>query len=427
MTQIRSSSEARVLAMVLAGGEGKRLAPLTHDRAKPAVPFGGHYRLIDFVLSNLVNGGYAQIVVLTQYKSHSLDVHLSRTWRLSSLLGNYVVGIPAQMRRGPHWYSGSADAIFQNLNILDDERPTHVLVFGADHIYRMDPRPMLEQHLSTGAGLTVAGIRVPRAEASAFGVIDVAGDKKHPTKIRGFLEKPPEPPGLPDDPEATLASMGNYLFDAGLLRELVTEDAARTSSRHDMGGDIVPAVVAQGDAHVYDFSTNIVLGETARDHAYWRDVGTLDSYFDAHMDLVAPEPVFNLYNFAWPIHTSGRLHPPSKVTEFNGTPASISNSMVCSGAIVSGAEVNEAVLSPGSRVEGGACVDRAVLLDGVHVGAGATLRNAIVDKNVHIPDGFQIGVDRAADIERFGARDNCRVTDSGIVVIGKNEDLDDLR
>jgi glucose-1-phosphate adenylyltransferase len=420
------TNQAHVLSMVLAGGEGKRLAPLTTDRAKPAVPFGGNYRLIDFVLSNLVNGGYRKIVVLTQYKSHSLDVHLARTWRLSSMLGNYVVGIPAQMRRGPHWYSGSADAIFQNLNLIDDERPTHVMVFGADHIYRMDPRPMLKQHIQTGAGLTVAGIRVPRKEATGFGVIDVAGDTSEGAKIRGFLEKPADPPGLPDSPDETLASMGNYLFDADLLRELVTSDAARTASKHDMGGDIVPAVVNTGDAYVYDFSTNMVDGETPRDHAYWRDVGTLDSYFDAHMDLVAPEPVFNLYNYGWPIYTAAGIFPPAKVTEHNGQSAQISNSMVCSGAIVSGAKVNEAVLSPGARVDGQAELHRVVLLDGVQVGAGACVRNAIIDKNVHIPPGMQIGVDPDADLARFGNRDNCTVTETGIVVLGKNEDLEDL-
>ncbi|HWL42075.1 MAG TPA: glucose-1-phosphate adenylyltransferase [Ilumatobacter sp.] len=420
------TNQARVLSMVLAGGEGKRLAPLTTDRAKPAVPFGGHYRLIDFVLSNLVNGGYRKIVVLTQYKSHSLDVHLSRTWRLSSMLGNYVVGIPAQMRRGPHWYSGSADAIFQNLNLIEDERPTHVMVFGADHIYRMDPRPMLKQHLQTGAGLTVAGIRVPRASATEFGVIDVEGAEPGGTKIRGFLEKPADPPGLPDSPDETLASMGNYLFDADLLRTLVTDDAARTASKHDMGGDIVPAVVAAGDAHVYDFSQNIVEGETDRDHAYWRDVGTLDSYFDAHMDLVAPEPVFNLYNYDWPIYTAAGVLPPAKLTEDHGRPAEVLNSVVCNGAIVSGANVNEAVLSPRVMVGGGADIARAVLLDGVEVGAGAVLHNVILDKNVHVPPGLQIGVDRDADVDRFATRDNCRVTDSGIVVVGKGDDLTDL-
>ncbi len=419
------TNQARVLAMVLAGGEGKRLAPLTTDRAKPAVPFGGHYRLIDFVLSNLVNGGYRKIVVLTQYKSHSLDVHLSRTWRLSSMLGNYVVGIPAQMRRGPHWYSGSADAIFQNLNLIEDERPTHVMVFGADHIYRMDPRPMLKQHIRTGAGLTVAGIRVPRSAATEFGVIDV-DPTPGSAKIRGFLEKPSDPPGLPGSPHETLASMGNYLFDADLLRTLVTEDAARTSSKHDMGGDIVPAVVAAGGAHVYDFSTNVVDGETDRDHAYWRDVGTLDSYFDSHMDLVAPEPVFNLYNYDWPIYTAAGVLPPAKLTEDHGRPAEVLNSIVCNGAIVSGAKVCEAVVSPAVKVAGGAEIERAVLLDGVEVGARAVLRNVILDKYVRVPPGLQIGVDPVLDVERFATRDNCRVTDSGLVVVGKGDDLSDL-
>lgn len=404
--------------MVLAGGEGKRLAPLTRDRAKPAVPFGGHYRLIDFVLSNLVNGGYRKIVVLTQYKSHSLDVHLSRTWRLASMLGNYVVGIPAQMRRGPHWYAGSADAIFQNLNILDDEKPTHVLVFGADHIYRMDPRQMLAAHLESGAKLTVAGIRVPRRDSAGFGVIDVGEG----TKIRGFLEKPTDPSGLADSPDEVLASMGNYLFDADVLRELVTMDAAAQSG-HDMGGDIVPMLVDSGDAHVYDYSTNEVPGRTGNDSSYWRDVGTLDAYFDAHMDLVAPVPEFNLYNFDWPIHTAGRLYPPMKVTEDHGTPATLFNTMVCSGAVVTGAHVANSLLSPGVRVEAGADVERTVLLDGVEVGRGAVLRNVIIDKEVTVPDGYEIGVDPAADRLRFEQRPGCRVTESGLVVIGKAETL----
>jgi glucose-1-phosphate adenylyltransferase len=400
---------------VLAGGIGNRLMPLTRDRAKPAVPFGGHYRLIDFALSNLVNAAYRRIVVLTQYKSHSLDVHISRSWTLAPLLGNYVVGVPAQMRRGPHWYSGSADAIFQNLNLLDDERPTHVLVFGADHIYRMDPRPMLAQHIETGAGLTVAGIRVPRHEATEFGVIDV-GEGTH---IKSFLEKPADPPGLPDNPDQTLASMGNYLFDAGLLRELVTQDADDESSRHDMGGDIVPRLVASGDAHVYDFSLNRVPGESDRDHAYWRDVGTLRAYFDANMDLVAPEPEFNLYNYDWPIHTNGRMFAPMKVTEHNLHPSSISNAMICSGAIVSGARIAQALLSPGVRVDDRADVERAVLLDGVTVGANARLRNVIIDKGVNVPAGYQIGIDTAIDRERFGDHPGCVVTDEGLVVIGK--------
>jgi glucose-1-phosphate adenylyltransferase len=323
------------------------------------------------------------------------------------------------MRRGPRWYSGSADAIFQNLNLLDDERPTHVMVFGADHIYRMDPRQMLEQHLDTGAGLTVAGIRVPRSEANQFGVIDVGEG----TLIKGFLEKPSDPPGLPDNPDQTLASMGNYLFNADLLRELVTLDAADEDSKHDMGGDIVPRLVASGDAHVYDFNSNEVPGESQVDHAYWRDVGTLQAYFDANMDLVRPEPEFNLYNFEWPILTSGRLFPPMKVTEHHLKPSSIANTMICSGAIVSGATINEALLSPGVNIGDRAIVERAVLLDGVQVGAGAEVRNAIIDKGVVIPEGYQLGVDLDHDRERFAGCEGCVVTDEGLVVVGKGETL----
>src|SRR6266542_1006369 len=260
----------KVLAMVLAGGEGKRLAPLTADRAKPAVPFGGDYRLIDFALSNLVNAGYLRIVVLTQYKSHSLDKHIAITWRMSPRLGNYVTPVPAQMRRGRRGDAGSSDAIFQSLNLIHDERPDYVIVFGADHIYRMDPRQMVEQHVASGAGLTVAGIRVPRSEASAFGVIDTDADGR---RIRAFLEKPADPPGLPDAPDETFVSMGNYVFTTSTLVEAVSLDAADEGSNHDLGGDIAPSLVARGDAEVYDFAGNEVPGTTDRDHGYWRDVG----------------------------------------------------------------------------------------------------------------------------------------------------------
>jgi glucose-1-phosphate adenylyltransferase len=273
-----------VLAMVLAGGEGKRLAPLTLDRAKPAVPFGGNYRLIDFVLSNLVNAGYFKIVVLTQYKSHSLDRHIAQTWRLSAMLNNYIASVPAQMRRGPRWFAGSADAIYQNLNLIADERPDYILVFGADHIYRMDPRQMLERHIATGAGLTVAGIRVPRAEAGGFGIIQAGPGGR----IAAFREKPaPESvEGLPDAPDMALASMGNYIFTASALVDAVTTDAADSSSAHDLGGSLVPLMVTRGDAAYYDFAENDVPGANDADRGYWRDVGTLDAYYDAHMDLI---------------------------------------------------------------------------------------------------------------------------------------------
>jgi len=288
----------RVFCMVLAGGEGKRLWPLTKDRAKPAVPFGGVYRLIDFVLSNLVNAELRRIAVLTQYKSHSLDRHISQTWRLSPLLGNYVTPVPAQMRRGPRWFSGSADAIYQNFNLLGDEKPDYVLVFGADHLYRMDPRQMLAHHIDSGAGVTVAAVRVPRADAAAYGVIETDGER-----IVSFREKPTRARGLADDPDSCLASMGNYIFTAQLLIDTLVEDAERPSSRHDIGGDIIPGLVARGEAGVYDFASNVVPGSTGYDRGYWRDVGTLDAYYDAHMDLVSVTPQFSLYNLQWPIYS----------------------------------------------------------------------------------------------------------------------------
>jgi len=279
-----------VLGIVLAGGEGKRLYPLTADRAKPAVPFGGAYRLIDFVLSNLVNARYLRICVLTQYKSHSLDRHISQNWRLSGLAGEYITPVPAQQRLGPRWYTGSADAIYQSLNLIYDEDPDYIVVFGADHVYRMDPEQMVRFHIDSGAGATVAGIRVPRTDAHAFGCID-ADDSG---RIRRFVEKPMEPPGTPDDPNTTFVSMGNYIFTTKVLIDAIRADADNDHSDHDMGGDIIPTVVDDGMAAVYDFNDNDVPGATDRDRAYWRDVGTLDAFYDAHMDLVSVHPVFNL-------------------------------------------------------------------------------------------------------------------------------------
>lgn len=397
--------------MVLAGGKGTRLLPLTSVRAKPAVPYGGQYRLIDFALSNLANGGYRKIVVLTQYKSHSLDVHLSTTWRMSTFLGNYVTSVPAQMRRGPKWFSGSADALFQNLNLIDDERPDYIFVFGADHIYRMDPEQMLEHHIETGAGVTVAGIRIPRSEASAFGVID---RNAHSAMIDAFLEKPEDPPGLADNPDEVLASMGNYVFTTDVLVDVLNADAESDDSNHDLGGDIIPALVSSGQAYVYDFTTNQVPGETPRDRHYWRDVGTLDSYYEANMDLVAAHPIFNLYNEDWPVFTSFRTLPPAKVVahgEFGS--GDIANSMLSQGCIVTGATVHGSVLSPNCRIEPGAVVEGSILFDDVHVGAGAVVRNAILDKHIVIPRGRHIGVDREQDAAEF------TVSPGGVVAIGK--------
>jgi glucose-1-phosphate adenylyltransferase len=404
-----------IFGMVLAGGEGKRLAPLTADRAKPAVPFGGTYRLIDFVLSNLVNGGLFKIAVLTQYKSHSLDRHVTTAWRLSALLGNYVTTVPAQMRRGPRWFAGSADAIYQNLNLVYDERPTYICVFGADHVYRMDPRQMVEQHIASGAGVTVAAVRAPRSSSPDLGIIEPRHDGR---RIGAFHEKPSDAAGLPDAPDLVYASMGNYVFTARTLIEAVTMDAADEDSAHDVGGNIIPMLVAAGEAEVYDFSTNRVPGDTDRDRGYWRDVGTLDGYYDAHMDLLPAEPAFNLYNLEWPILTWSEPLPPARLLGSREGIDSVVDSLLCAGVRVEGGTVRGSVLSPGVSVAPGAVVEEAVLLDGVEVGRGATVRRAILDKNIHVPEGAEIGVHADVDRERF------TVSDGGVVVIGKGQKVE---
>jgi glucose-1-phosphate adenylyltransferase len=386
------------------------------DRAKPAVPVGGNYRLVDFALSNLVNGEFRRIGVLTQYKSHSLDRHLATTWSLSPLLGNYVTGVPAQMRRGPRWFAGSADAIYQSLNLIYDERPDYIVVFGADHIYRTDPRQMVAQHLESGAGLTVAGIRVPIEQSNQFGVIETAADG---VKITAFREKPESVVGLPDAPELVLASMGNYVFDASVLIDVVTADAQDETSSHDIGRDIIPRLVREGAACVWDFVQSRVPGVTEREHGYWRDIGTIDAYYEAHMDLISAEPVFNLYNEQWPIL---KLHEPLPAAKFvhqePGRTGMALDSMVCAGVVVSGGVVRGSVLSPGVRVHSRAEVDGAVLLHGVDVGRDAVVRNAILDKNVQVAPGATIGVDPVADRERF------HISPGGIVVIAKGASVD---
>jgi len=408
----------RILAIVLAGGEGKRLMPLTAARAKPAVPFGGIYRLVDFALSNLVNSRYLHIIVLTQYKSHSLDRHVSKTWRMSTLLGNYVSPVPAQQRVGKHWYLGSADAIYQCLNILDDERPDIVVVVGADHVYRMDFSQMVDQHIATGAEITVAGIRQPIAMADQFGVIET--DPSDPTKIAAFREKPTDPVGLPDSPGEILASMGNYVVNTDALRRAVTEDAENPASRHDMGGDLVPAFVERGTASVYDFINNDVPGSTDRDRDYWRDVGTLDSYYDANQDLISIEPVFNLYNDAWPLYTGYTGLPPAKFVHAGaGRLGHAADSIVSPGVIVSGATVSGSVLSPGVYLHSWAQVTDSVLMDGVIVNRYAQVHRAILDKNVVVHERARVGIDREQDLAR-----GFTVTESGITVVPKGSVVD---
>ncbi|MGH2895095.1 MAG: glucose-1-phosphate adenylyltransferase [Solirubrobacteraceae bacterium] len=409
---MKTADQTKVCAIVLAGGEGKRLSPLTLDRAKPAVPFGGNYRLIDFALSNLVNAGYRRIVVLTQYKSHSLDRHISTTWHLSPLLGNYVAPVPAQMRRGPYWFQGYADAIYQNLNLLRDERPDVVIVFGADHIYRMDPEQMVREHIASGASVTVAAIRVPIEQADQFGVIETAADGR---TITAFREKPKDAVGLPDAPDQVYASMGNYVFSTDTLIDVVTLDAQSRDSSHDMGGNIIPMLVQTRAAHVYDFAANDVPGATERDRGYWRDVGTLDAFYDAHMDLISVHPVFNLYNMEWPILTLPEPLPPAKfIFADEDRTGHALDSMVCSGVIVSGATVETSVLSPKVHLHSYAAVEGSVLFSGVEVGRSARVRNAILDKDVYVEPEAEVGVDLEADRDA-----GFTVSDGGIVVVPK--------
>jgi glucose-1-phosphate adenylyltransferase len=409
-------TEPSVLGIVLAGGAGTRLAPLTDDRAKPAVPFGGVYRLIDFALSNLANAGIRRMCVLTQYKSHSLDRHITTTWRLTDLLGNYVTPVPAQQRLGPHWYTGSADAIYQSMNLINDDKPDLVVVVGADHVYRMDVRQVIAQHLEHNAGVTLAALPVSRQDAKAFGILGVANDGR---TITSFLEKPANPPPLPDSPDESFASMGIYVFSTGVLKDALHRDAKKEDSRHDLGGNLIPMLVEDEAAQAYDFLTNKVPGATTRDAGYWRDVGTIDAYFDAHMDLRAVAPLFNLYNAKWPILTYMPSLPPAKFVHDTGDRIGRAiDSLVSNGVIVSGGLVRQSVLSPGVRVNSWARVECSVILHDVQVGRRAVVQNAIIDKNVVIPPGAQVGVDKEHDLARGFV-----VSPGGITVVGKGQEV----
>ncbi|CAG7845608.1 Glucose-1-phosphate adenylyltransferase [Pseudoclavibacter triregionum] len=407
-------AQKKVFGIVLAGGEGKRLMPLTADRAKPAVPFAGQYRLVDFALSNLFNSGIQKIVVLTQYKSHSLDRHVSHTWRLPAMLNSYVASVPAQQRLGKHWFQGSADAIRQSLNLIHDENPDIVVVVGADHVYRMDFSQMVDAHIASGRGATVAAIRQPLEMSRSFGVIEV--DPEDPRKIARFLEKPEHAAGLPESPGEILASMGNYVFDADKLVEAVIRDSDLEGSAHDMGGDIIPAFVANDDCGVYDLNDNDVPGATPRDRYYWRDVGTIDSFYEAHMDLISTLPIFNLYNEQWPIFAQQLNSPPAKfVRDGRGSTGTMIDSIISLGSVISGAHIERSVLGPWAKVESGSAVVDSILFDRVTVRPGAVVRRAILDKNVVVHEGAQVGVDREHDLRR-----GFTVTDSGITVVEKN-------
>ncbi len=401
------------MAMLLAGGEGRRLSPLTLDRAKPAVPFGGRYRIIDIVLSNFVNSGVSRINVLTQFKADSLIKHISRGWVLESRFGRYIDIIPAQMRVSREWYQGSADAVFQNLNLIRDEDPEHIFVFGADHIYKMDVTQMYQFHKRKRAHLTISAIPVPLEQASRFGVIRVDKDMR----VVGFQEKPENPEPMPGRPDRALVSMGNYVFRRDHLVEAVAIDAGDKNSTHDFGKDVIPRMVAEGrKVFAYDFFKNRVPGQPRRARGYWVDVGTIDAYWDASMDLVSVNPVFNLHNRKWPIYSLNLDNAPAKFVfadEKRKRVGVATDSLVAEGCIVSGGDVNRSILFPNVRVNSFSGVDHCILFNHVNVGRRCKLKNVIVDKEVTIPAGTRIGYDPEADRKRFP------VSDNGIVVIPK--------
>ncbi len=400
-----------ILSMILAGGEGTRLAPLTGIRAKPAVPFGGNYRIIDFVLNNFVNSDLLQIFVLTQFKSHSLLKHMSRRWRVTGLTNRFIDPIPAQMQTGKHWYQGTADAVYQNLEVIEGVDPEVVCVFGGDHIYKMDVRQMIEFHRSNPAKLTVAAIPVPVEQAHQFGVIEV--DENH--KMIGFQEKPKaNPKTIPGDPTRVLASMGNYVFEATTLRECLIADAEDPDSIHDFGHSIIPQLYAAGDVYVYDFSQNTIRGEPENSLGYWRDVGTIDSYYETNMDLISVTPPIDLYNRYWPLRSYHPAVPPAKFVYYEeGRTGQAISSMISGGCVISGSVVYHSILGYNVNVHSHAYVNSCVIMGGNDIGQGARVKRAIIDKNVAIAPGTVIGEDPEQDRQRF------HVSKEGIVVIPK--------
>ncbi|OLQ74170.1 glucose-1-phosphate adenylyltransferase [Photobacterium proteolyticum] len=398
---------AGVLGMILAGGEGSRLRPLTDTRTKPAVPFGGSYRLIDFALNNFLNADLMKIYVLTQFKSQSLYVHMKKGWNVSGITGRFIDPIPAQMRMGKRWYDGTADAIYQNLRFVELEEPDQVCIFGSDHIYKMDVKQMLDYHLEKKADLTVSALRMPLSEASAFGVIEVDANGC----MVGFEEKPENPKSIPGDPDHALVSMGNYIFETGVLSKELEEDAVNEQSSHDFGKDIIPKLFPLGKVFVYDFTTNVIPGEKST--GYWRDVGTIESYWQAHMDLLSEDAPFSLYNRQWQLHTYYPPLPPATVLDSEEHKVDTNNCMISAGSYIRGAKVYKSVLGFRTNVDHGSTISESVILGDVKIGAGCSIRRAIIDKNVHIAPGTIIGENIEEDKKKY------HVSDEGIVVIPK--------
>jgi glucose-1-phosphate adenylyltransferase len=405
-----------VLAVILAGGKGSRLEPLTRDRAKPAVPFGGIYRIIDFTLSNCLNSGIRRNLILTQYKAMSLDRHVNIGWQgyLSRELGEFIDMVPPQQRIDEHWYQGTADAVYQNIYTIEKQRPTYVVILAGDHIYKMDYLKLVERHIETHADLTIAALRATPEEATQFGVMEVDGD----FRLQGFEEKPAHPKTIPGDPEHALSSMGIYVFNARFLFEQLCLDATRPASKHDFGRDVIPAVIHTHKVFAYPF-----LDENRKKDAYWRDVGTLEAYYDANMDLISVDPLLNLYDRHWPIRTFQPNLPPPKFVFAehgdSGRRGEALDSIVCSGTIISGGQVERSILGPNVRINSYSHVEDSVLFEGVNVGRHARIRRTIIDKEVEIPPGIEIGFDRKLDRSR-----GFLVTDSGLTVIAKTHGVE---
>ncbi|MGZ8852363.1 MAG: glucose-1-phosphate adenylyltransferase [Thermoanaerobaculia bacterium] len=413
-----SLARRNVLTMILAGGMGERLYPLTRDRAKPAVPFGGRYRIIDFVINNFINSGFFKIKILTQFKSTSLIEHITRTWRLVPEIGQYVDVVPAQMRKGPFWFRGTADAVYQNLELIFDERPDVVCVFGGDHIYKMDVNQMLQEHLANEADLTIATIPVPLHEAHQFGIVEIDEN----WRVTGFVEKPKEGARtIPGRPDMVLASMGNYIFDAHVMTDVLQRNSLRDSA-HDFGKEIIPEMYPRTKVFAYDFAKNNVPGEEGHNRGYWRDVGTVDAFFEASMDLVSVTPLFNLYNPLWPVVSAPMHLPPAKFVFADSKSQRIgiaTDSLVSDGTIISGGTINRCVLHPKVRIHSYSDIDESILMDGVVVGRHSRIRRAIIDKGVKIPSGTTIGYDLELDRQRF------TVTESGVVVVPKGAEIEE--